>query len=254
MLLQRAGRAQFRLLVRGFCHQSSRERALDVGEGCLLNRTSGKLFKTGHSHTRTFSHKSEDRNYTQGQEPSPGVREYFFYVDHHGRLFQDDSRMFHWTAALKEEKLLFNFFKRLRFNTTDRYPEFRFLSLCGKERNFIRCEDRPIVFHNSKILPTPSGESWHLLHNHAGDKLAALFQPRLVTMVPSTGRVYHPGPKGSGGVGLVADRLSILWTEEQRFIFGNGEEQPPTAFIWEEEEIPLTNSLLELMTTEEREE
>ena len=37
-----------------------------------------------------------------------------------------------------------------------------------------------------------------------------------------------------------------------RFIFGNGEEQPPTAFIWEEKEIPLTNSLLELMTTEER--
>ena len=134
---------------------------------------------------------------------------------------QDDSRMFHWTAALKEEKLLFNFFKRLRFNTTDRYPEFRylyarktchynysrFLSLCGKERNFIRCEDRPIVFHNSKILPTPSGatipkcqlqiselqfwgESWHLLHNHAGDKLAVLFQPHLVTMVPSTG-IYH---------------------------------------------------------------
>ena len=116
------------------------------------------------------------------------MREYFFYVDHHGRLFQvllkrssenvkliqDDSRMFHWTAALKEEKLLFNFFKRLKFNTTDRYPEFRyvflydhcsmsfksfirFLSLCGKERNFVRCDDRPIVFHNSRILPTPSG-------------------------------------------------------------------------------------------------
>ena len=34
---------------------------------------------------------------------------------------------------------------------------FRFISLCGKERNFVRCDDRPIVFHNSKILPTPSG-------------------------------------------------------------------------------------------------
>ena len=34
---------------------------------------------------------------------------------------------------------------------------FRFMSLCGKERNFVRCDDRPIVFHNSKILPTPSG-------------------------------------------------------------------------------------------------
>ena len=40
--------------------------------------------------------------------------------------------------------------------------------------------------------------------------------------------------------------------KSHRFIFGNGEEQPPTAFIWEEEEIPLTNSLLELMTVEER--
>ena len=73
MLLQRAGPAQFRLFVKGFCHQSSRERALDMGEGCLLNRTSRKLLKTGHSHTRTFSQRSEDRNYTQGQEPSPGV-------------------------------------------------------------------------------------------------------------------------------------------------------------------------------------
>ena len=72
MLLQRAGPAQFRLLVKGFCHQSSRERPLNMGEG-FLNRKSGKLLKTGHSHTKTFSQRSEDRNYTQGQEPSPGV-------------------------------------------------------------------------------------------------------------------------------------------------------------------------------------
>ena len=73
MLLQRAGPVQFRLFVKGFCHQSSRERPLNMGEG-FLNRTSGKLLKTGHSHTKTFSQRSEDRNYTQGQEPSPGVK------------------------------------------------------------------------------------------------------------------------------------------------------------------------------------
>ena len=72
MLLQRAGPARFRLFVKGFCHQSSRERPLNMGEGCL-NRTSGELLKTGHPHTRTLSQRSEDRNYTQGQEPSPGV-------------------------------------------------------------------------------------------------------------------------------------------------------------------------------------
>ena len=43
--------------------------------------------------------------------------------------------MFHWTAALKEEKLLFNFFKRLRFNTTDRYPEFRYSEYKCKKKS-----------------------------------------------------------------------------------------------------------------------
>ena len=72
MLLQRASPAQFRLLVKGFCHQSLRERPLNMGDGCS-NRTSGEFLKIGHLHTRTFSQRSEDRNYTQGQEPSPGV-------------------------------------------------------------------------------------------------------------------------------------------------------------------------------------
>lgn len=37
-----------------------------------------------------------------------------------------------------------------------------------------------------------------------------------------------------------------------RFVFGNGEDLPPTAFIWEEAEVHLSNSLMEKMTPEER--
>ena len=37
-----------------------------------------------------------------------------------------------------------------------------------------------------------------------------------------------------------------------RFVFGNGEDLPPTAFIWEGEEVELKNSLMEKMTPEER--
>ena len=97
---------------------------------------------------RMFCNKASEP-YSQGQSPAPGIREYFYYVDHHGMLFQDDSKMKHWTAALKEKKLLFNFFKRLRFNETGRYErEFKYLSLCGRERNFVRCDDRPTVFHS----------------------------------------------------------------------------------------------------------
>ena len=40
--------------------------------------------------------------------------------------------------------------------------------------------------------------------------------------------------------------------EMLRFVFGNGEDLPPTAFIWEEKEVQLSNSLMELMTPEER--
>ena len=32
-------------------------------------------------------------------------------------------------------------------------------------------------------------------------------------MDPATGRVYHPASDKVGGVGLVADKLSILWTK-----------------------------------------
>ena len=50
----------------------------------------------------------------------------------------------------------------------------------------------------------------------------------------------------------ILSRLSILWTQEQRFVFTDGEEAPPTSFIWEGEEFKLENKLLELMTDEER--
>ena len=73
------------------------------------------------------------------------------------------------------------------------------------------------------------------------------FCPEKILMVPETGRVYHPGPDLAGGVGLISDRLSILWSQEQRFIFNDGESEPPSGFVWEEREIPLDNSLLELV-------
>lgn len=39
------------------------------------------------------------------------------------------------------------FFKRVKFNKTGRFEQyFPYLSLCGRERNFIRCDDLPIVY------------------------------------------------------------------------------------------------------------
>ena len=81
-------------------------------------------------------------------------------------------------------------------------------------------------------------------------------------MDPATGRVYHPASDKVGGVGLVADKLSILWTkvwkmkwyigliessivtQEGRFEFGNGEDQPPTSFRWKGDIIQLENKIV----------
>jgi len=201
---------------------------------------------------RFYSNRAK-ADYEQGQSPSPGIREYFFYVDHNGMLFQDDSRMKHFTAALKEKKLLHNFFKRLKPNETGRYmEEFSYISLCGRERNFVRCLDRPIVFTHVKKLQHRGEEQWCLLHNWAEDLLVQPFQPAKICMVPNTGRVYHPGPVLSGGIGLISDKLSIEWTSEHRFRFDHGEESPPTSFTWEDHDITLDNELLAMMTSEER--
>ena len=73
------------------------------------------------------------------------------------------------------------------------------------------------------------------------------FCPEKILMLPETGRVYHPGPSLCGGVGLIADKLSILWTQEQRFLFTRGENNPPSGFIWNNQEYTLDQSLLELV-------
>lgn len=57
-----------------------------------------------------------------------------------------------WAFVIKvcfisEKDFLVFFFKRLRLNESDRYAdEFPYLSPCGRERNFIRCDDKPIVY------------------------------------------------------------------------------------------------------------
>ena len=104
--------------------------------------------------------------------------------------------------------------RRLRVNHTGRYAaEFPFVSMCGPERNFVSVDDTPIVF--TQVMEEGDGGT-ALSFNHAGRFLAAEFRPSEVCMVAegeAAGRVYHPASDNAGGFGLVADKLSILWTQ-----------------------------------------
>ncbi|XP_041781582.1 UPF0598 protein CG30010 [Anopheles merus] len=167
--------------------------------------------------------------YVQGQSPAPKIREYFYYIDHEGMLFLDDARIKNFTSCFKEKQFLEFFFKRLKLNDTDRYrDEFPFLSVCGRERNFIRCDDLPIVF--THVVKIDSED--RLAYAHGYDKMSVPWQPDRICMFPDTGRVYHPAPERYGSIGLVRSKLAIELSSS--FTFQNGEDRPPTHFRWKE--------------------
>lgn len=179
-------------------------------------------------------------SYSQGQEPEPKVREYFYYIDHQGMLFLDDARMKNFTSCFKEKKFLKFFFSQLRMNNTGRYEDFPYLSICGKERNFVRCDDYPIVYTHIIEKESLGKVDIHLAHNYADQFLSQAFLPNMLVMFPDTGRVYHPAPSKVGGIGLVRSKLAIEFSKG--FTFAHGEENPPTNFNFGERSYELDNS------------
>ena len=136
------------------------------------------------------------------------------------------------------------FFKRLEPNRSGRYEaEFPFLSPCGRERNFLRCEDRPIVF--TQLLPG-SGAGRLLSFCGGGERLAVPFRPESLAVSPENGRLYHPAPGTAGGVGLVRSALALEWSS--CFEYGEGAARPPTHFVWEGRRYRLDGELLPLVS------
>lgn len=138
----------------------------------------------------------------------------------------------------------------MKQNDTGRYEEFPYISLCGHERNYIRCDDQPIVFTQVIVSDDPD-QSDRLSYGGAGDKLTITFEPWKVCMLPWTGRIYHPGPGRAGGVGLIKSSLAIEWSRQ--FEFGpDGEYTPPTHFTWKGKKYELTNELVDLVNMEQK--
>uniref|UniRef100_T1ISW4 Uncharacterized protein n=1 Tax=Strigamia maritima TaxID=126957 RepID=T1ISW4_STRMM len=185
-------------------------------------------------------------SYVQGQSPKPNTREYFYYVDHQGMLFLDDSRMKNFTSCFKETDFLVFFFTRLRINKTGRYEkDFPYVSPCGVEMNYVRCDDRPVVFTHFVDKEIEEKVEDYLAYAHAGNRLMVKFEPERLCMLPKSGRVYHPASPQVGNVGLI--KSSLAFEISKLFTFENGETQPPTHFRWKNKVYKLTNELWNLM-------
>ncbi|CAN9500764.1 unnamed protein product [Ophioblennius macclurei] len=186
--------------------------------------------------------------YYHGQSPEPNIREYFYYLDRHGQLFLDDTKMKNFLTRLRDKRFLVFFFNRLRLNYSGRYEEdFPYIALCGGERNFLRCEDRPVVF--THLMQEADGDREQLSYCGGAEKLAVLFEPEKLYIHPETWRVYHPCSVQHGGVGLISSPLAIELIPF--FIYGSEQGQPrqPTHFVWYEHEHTLTNELAGRLTS-----
>lgn len=139
--------------------------------------------------------------------------------------------MKNFTSCFKEKKFLQFFFKNLKVNATGKYAdEFPYISLCGRERNYIRCDDYPIVYTHI-IKKEVEDKRVNLLSYGYTDNLLTEFLPHKVFMLPDTGRVYHPADAKFGSIGLIRSKLAIELSKH--FEFHNGENSPPTHFTWE---------------------
>lgn len=159
-----------------------------------------------------------------------------------------------------EKKFLAFFFRRVRFNLTSRYrDDFPYVSPCGVEMNYIRCDDIPIVFthlldangeliqdiigHGSSSCDEPLSE--RLSYGGTGKLLTVPFEPEKLCMPPESGRVYHSALDNVGGVGLVKSSLALELSRFFRYEeMTNPEVAPPVSFRWNGRDLKLDNSVL----------
>ena len=160
--------------------------------------------------------------------------------------------MKNFTSCFKEKKFLEFFFRRIRSNQTNRYQqEFPFVSLCGRERNYIRCDDTPVVF--THVFKDDKDSSLKFAFGHAGNLLSHSFEPWNICMVPQTGRLYHPAPQSTGGFGLIKSSLAIEMSNY--FLYEGPKERAPGHFespshlIWDGVKYELTNLILDLINS-----
>lgn len=110
------------------------------------------------------------------------IRSYFYHIDKRGRVWHDGTE-------IADERFLHIFYRLMTTNTTRDHTDYPFLSPCGREQNFARAEDTPVVFH--KLVDR---------RLYYAPELSVALQPETLRF-SQDGVLYHEAPVG--GVGRI---------------------------------------------------
>lgn len=179
-------------------------------------------------------------------------RSYFYSVDLQGRLFLEDTRPKNIATSIKDPKFLDFFFRRVRrinskdqeFMTARGIPikDYPFVSICGKEMNWIRPAATPIVFHTLKSERDPK-----LIF---GGTLMQSFRPSQLAVSCRTGWMYHQldsipsslEESSTPEYGLVRSAVAVALSEniishgDNKLAFDSGVTIEPIEFLPQEAE------------------
>jgi hypothetical protein len=142
-------------------------------------------------------------------EHGNSMRQYFYVLDLKGQVFLESSPCRNIATCIRDSKFLNFLIKNIQTNNTGLYPDIPYISLCGREVNFITSIDpiAVLVFkdllpilssngdpHGSKVTvnrslnsgrgATTSEHSDHLIY---ASSLSQAFDPSLLAYSSSTG-------------------------------------------------------------------
>ena len=146
----------------------------------------------------------KDAKYYEEQQV---LRRYYYVIDTRGGTFLEDTIPRNIATSLKDRRFLEFFHKQIRRNTTGIHEEiYPYVSLCGKELNFILpldphsafvytelSTDNRILYYGGRVGTVPSAESGSGSDASIGKSFgSAIFDPRLLSFNSETGRLYYP--------------------------------------------------------------
>mmetsp|Transcript_28085 Transcript_28085/g.62200 ORF Transcript_28085/g.62200 Transcript_28085/m.62200 type:complete len:299 (+) Transcript_28085:62-958(+) len=176
----------------------------------LPGTTRGRLCGSAGGSTDRLRPPRSDDFYEQKQFD----RHYYYVMDLRGQLFLESTGRRNIATCLKDPKFLDMTLRNMRPNDTAYEPEIPFVSLCGREINFITPEDptAALGFRALQVGATSSGSSGDCGHISSGDSggsggsgsdlsatahllyggsLREPFDPSRLAMSLSNGRIYH---------------------------------------------------------------
>jgi hypothetical protein len=153
------------------------------------------------------------------------MRRYYYFIDSRGELYLESSKHRNVATAIRDPKVISMMFKMMRPIRTEEKEElmlalgdhpdegprslsslarrYRYVSLCGKEKNFIGNEDPMSAVGFRDLVPPPplspppqdvtdSGGLGERRLVYAMGELSEVFRPELLRVGKETGRLYHP--------------------------------------------------------------